>query len=123
MRSWSAVKNPPPRSQDEAAVLEELLARLGEPARQLVRVVHVQAQELVLGRALQADHLQVLVVGHGAAEELQLEARLALEVEDLLAAVRRPRMGHVLLVVLRDGLAGLRGDAEAERARPRLRTR
>jgi hypothetical protein len=106
-------------AQDEAAVLEELLARLGEPARQLVRVVHVQAQELVLRRALQADHLQVLVVGHGAAEELQLEARLAFEVEDLLAAVH-DLDGHVLLVVLAMGLAGLGRDAEAERAGPGL---
>ena len=94
MRSWSAVKK-------LASTLPRISPRylnsssrvLGKPAGQLLRVVHVEAQELVLRRALQADHLQVLVLGHRAPDELQLEARLALEVEDLLAAVAAPATG------------------------------
>ena len=46
-----------------------------------------EAHELVVRGALQRDDLQVLVVGDGAAQELHLEARLAFEVEDLLARV------------------------------------
>src|SRR6185503_7634654 len=60
---------------------EQLVARLREAAEQLVRRVHVETEELVVRRALQRDDLQVLVVGHGAADELHLRARLALEVE------------------------------------------
>ena len=66
------------------------------------------------------DHQQVLVVGDGAAQELHLEARLALEVEDPLALVAHvdQRLAHV---VLRDDLAFLRRHAELEQPRTRLR--
>ena len=109
-------------AENQAAVLEQLVARLREAADQFVRILRLVAEEphvLVVGGALQRDDLEVLVVGHGAAQELHLEARLAFEVEDALARVAdvHQRLAHV---VLRDELAVLRRDLELEEPRARL---
>ncbi len=107
-------------AEDETAVLEELVAGLGEAAHEFLGVVDLEAQVLVVGGALQHDELQLLVVGEGAAQELHLEARLAFEVEDLLAPVAHVDE-HVAGVVLGQQLARLRRHAEGEDARARLR--
>ncbi len=91
-------------AEHEAAVLEELVARLREAADQLLGVVDLEPQVLVVGRALQHDELQLLVVGDRAPQELHLEARLALEVENLLAPVAHVDE-HVARVVLGQQLA------------------
>ena len=91
----------------------------GKPPTQFVRRVDVEPQELVVGGPLQRDDLQVLVVGHGAADELHLEPRLAFEIQDLLARVADVDQ-RVARVVLRDDLARLRRDPELEHARPGL---
>ena len=102
--------------EDEPAVAEELLARAREAAGELVGVVHVQAQELVRRGALEDDHLEVLVLLDRAAEKLHLEARLALEVEDLLALAADLHQ-HLPAVVALDALA--RGGRDPERDAPR----
>ena len=107
------------RAEHHAAVLEQLVAGLGEAADQLLGVVDLEPQVLVVGGALQHDQLQLLVVGERAAQELHLEARLALEVEDLLAAIADVDQ-RVAAVVLGQQLARLRRHAEAEHPRPRL---
>ena len=109
-------------AEDQAAVLEQLFARLREPADELfgiLRLVAEQPHVFVVGRALQRDDLEVLVVRDRAAQELHLEARFALEVENLLADVAHvhERFAHV---VLRDELAVLRRHLELEESRPRL---
>ena len=65
--------------------------------------------------------VEVLVVVDRAPDELHLEARLAFVVEDLLAAVAHLDQ-RVARVVLRDLLALLRRDPEAEQPRARLRS-
>ena len=88
-------------------------------AGQVVRPVHVEPHELVLGGALQDGDLQVLVLLDRAAQELDLEAGLALEVQNLVSSIvdRDQRLADV---VLRHHLARLRRDAEREEARPLL---
>ena len=49
-------------AENQAAVREQLLARLREAAEQLIGIVDAEAQVLVVGGALQRDQLQVLVV-------------------------------------------------------------
>ena len=105
--------------EDEGAVLEQLGPRAGEAAHEVLGRFDPHPHELVLGGALQDGELQVLVVGDGAAQELDLPPRLALEVEDLLGGVL-DHDEHVLLVVLRHHLVRLGGDAEAEEPRPRV---
>ena len=107
------------RAEDETVVAEQLLALGREPALELAGLVELEAREPVLRGALEDDQLQVLVAGDRAPQELELEARLALEVEDLLDAVvdldqRAP------LVVLGHRLAALRRGAELELARAGL---
>ena len=102
--------------EDEGPVLEQLGPGAGEAADEVLGRLDPHAHELVLGGALQDGELQVLVVGDGAAQELHLPPRLALEVEDLLGGVLDDDE-HVLLVVLRHHLVRLRGDAEAEEPR------
>ena len=106
-------------AEDEAAVLKQLGAGAREAAGQIVRPVDVEPHELVLGGPLQDGDLQVLVVLDRAAEELDLETRLALEVEDLVAPIvdRDQRLADV---VLRHHLALLRRDPESEEARAGL---
>src|SRR6185436_20516511 len=104
------------RSEDERAIPEQLFARLREATLELVgilRVVAEQPHELVVRGPLQRNHLEVLVVGDRAAQELHLPSRLALEIEDLFARVAHvdQRLAHV---VLRDELARLRRDLELE---------
>ena len=70
-------------AEDEASIFEELLARFGEAARKLFGIIDVETQEFALRGALQTDDLQILVIRDGAADELELEARLAFEVQDL----------------------------------------
>ena len=72
------------------------------------------------GRALQQHELQVRVVGHRAADELDFEVRLAVEEEDLFLAVLHVDQ-HLAHVVLRDLLALLIRNAEPNRPRARLR--
>ena len=80
-----------------AAVLEQLLARRRESVLQLLGAVDAEPQVLVrrvdrgLGRALQQHDLQVVVLVGRLADELRLGPRLALEIQNLLAAVVRPR--------------------------------
>ena len=109
-------------AEDDRAIREQLFARLREAADQLVGAADVEPQVLVFGRPLQDDDLQVLVVLDGAADELHFEARLALEVEHLLAAVGDldERVAHV---VLRDLFVGLRRNLEPEQPRRRRRWR
>ena len=94
----------------------------GNPAASSIRRCRVEPEELVLGRALERDQLQVRVVLDRAADELHLEARLAFEIEDRLLAIADVDV-DVALVVLRDDFAGLRRDSEAEHAAGRLRSR
>ena len=75
-----------------------------------------EAQELVLRRALQRDELKIRVRLDRGANEPHLVARLAFDVENLLAAVAHLHE-RLLHVVLLDLLAGLRRNAEGERAR------
>ncbi len=99
--------------EHDSPVAEELLARLGKTARQLLRVVHVEPQELPFRGPLKADQLQVLVLRDRAADELELESRLPLEVEDLLAAVLD--LDELLArVILGDHLSFGDGDLETE---------
>ena len=109
-------------AEDQRAVLEQLVARLREAADQLFGAADVLPVVLVLGGAQQADDLQVLVVLHGAADELVLGPRLALDVERLLDAVHHLDE-RVAVVVLRDLLVALSRDLEAEDARTRHRRR
>ena len=106
-------------AEHQAAILEQLVARLREAADELLGVVDLEPQVLVVGGALQHHQLQLLVVGQRPAQELHLEARLALEVEDLLAPIAHVDE-HVAGVVLGQQLAGLRRHAEGEDARPGL---
>ena len=100
------------------AIGEQLLAGLREPGGELdARRVDVEPQELVLGGALERDELEVLVVLDRLPRELHLEARLPFVIEDALLAVADVDL-DVALVVLRDDLAGLRRDLQAEDARP-----
>ena len=94
----------------------KLGARLRKSAEQLVGRVDVEAQKLVLGRALQRDELEVRVRLDRGANEAHLVARLALDVEDLLAAVAHVDE-RLLRVVLLHLLARLHGNAKGERAR------
>jgi hypothetical protein len=66
--------------------------------------------------------LKVLVVAHGAADELHFPSRLAFEVENLLDAILHVHE-RIARVVLRDRLAFLRRHPEAEDARPGIRRR
>ena len=102
--------------ENEGPVPEQLGPGAGEAAHEVLGRLDPHPHELVLGGALQDRELEVLVVGDGAAQELHLPPRLALEVEDLLGGVLDHDQ-HVLLVVLRHHLVGLRGDAEAEEPR------
>src|SRR5690606_17354415 len=95
---------------------EQLLPGLRETAHQLFRAVDGEAQVLVLRSALEYDELEVLILAHGAAQKADLVARLALEVQDLLALVAHVDE-RVLRVVLEDQLTILRRDAKAEAAR------
>src|SRR4030095_12673311 len=105
-------------AENQTAVLEQLFARLREAADQFFRILRLVSEEsnvLVIRCALQGDDLEVLVVHDGAAQELHFEARLAFEIEDLLAGIAdvHQRFAHV---VLRDELAFLRRDLELEEA-------
>ena len=100
---------------DAASTLPRMIARyansssrvFGKPPTSSSALPTSSRQVLVLGRALQDDDLQVLVVLDRAADELHLEPRLAFEVEDLLAPVVHLDE-RVARVVLRDLLAVLR---------------
>src|SRR4030095_16379849 len=99
-----------------AAVRKQLIARLWKSTGELAGTVDLHAQELVLRRALQSDHVQVLVALDRAIEELHLESRLALVIEDALAGVAHLDQ-RLALVVGRHQLAGLRRHLELEQAR------
>ena len=74
------------------AVREQLLARLRKAGGELVGVVDAEAQVLVVGGALQERRRsRFLSSRDGAADEVDFEARLALEVQDLLAPILAPR--------------------------------
>jgi len=102
--------------QDDRAVLEQLFAGPGESADQILGVFDTQPHELVFRRALQRSDLQVLVVVHRPPDELELPARLALEVEDFLACILDDDQG-IPLVVLGDHFIWARGHPETEQAR------
>ena len=106
-------------AEDETAVLEQLGAGARKAAGQIVRAVDIEPHELVLGGPLQDGDLQVLVVLDRPAQELDLETRLALEVENLVAPIvdRDQRLADV---VLRHHLALLRRDPEGEEPRSGL---
>ncbi len=106
-------------AENQAAILEQLLARLREAAHHFIRRRHVAAEVFVLGGPLQQDDADVLVVLDGAQDELRFGARLALVIEHLLAPVAHFEQ-RVTRVVLRDFLAVLRRDAEAEQPRARF---
>ena len=110
-------------AEHEAAIGEQLLARLREAGGELdAGRVDVEAQVLVLGGALQRDQLEVLVVLDRLPRELHLEARLPFVIEDALLAIADVDL-HVALVVLRDDFARLRRHLQAEDARARPRSR
>jgi hypothetical protein len=110
MRSWSAEHQP--------AILEQLLARLGESREELIGRLD-EPEILVLGRSHDRDELEVRIILDRLPRELQLEARLAFVIEDALAPIADVDL-HVALVVLRDHFAGLRRHLQAEHARPGL---
>ena len=106
-------------AQDQAAILEQLLAGRREAPEQVVGIVDPDAQELVLGGPLQGDHLEVVVVSDRLPQELHFEPRLPFVMKDALAPVHH--LDHRLArVVLRDDLAVARGDLEGEHARARV---
>ena len=75
-------------AENQAAVGEQLLARLRKAREQLLGIVDVeQPHVLVVRRALQRDDREVLVLVDRAPEELHLRPRLPFVVEHLLAAV------------------------------------
>ncbi len=106
-------------SEDQPSVGEQLLPRPREASCQLIGALHVQPHELVLRRPLQGHDPNVRIIRHRAADKLHLESRLAFEIEDLLPTIRHEDQ-RFALVVLRDDLVGLRGDAEPIRPRPSL---
>ena len=69
-------------AQNQSAIGEQFVGAFGKALRQLLRIVDADPVVLVLGGAYQGYHAQVLVFRHGAAQELQLESRFPLEVED-----------------------------------------
>jgi hypothetical protein len=103
-------------AENQRPIRKQLLACLRKSALELLGVVDADAHELVVRGALQRHHLEVLVLGDRAADELHLEPRLSLEVENLLLAVPHldQRLAHV---VLRNDLVGLLLDAELEQPR------
>ena len=103
-------------AEDEASIFEELLARFGEAARKLFGIIDVETQEFALRGALQTDDLQILVIRDGAADELELEARLAFEVQDFGPFVLDIDE-LVALIILRDHLTLFGRNTEAEDAR------
>src|SRR5207244_1438840 len=103
--------------EDDAAIGEQLLARLREAVDELGRTADRLAEVLVVGRPAKENDLQVLVVDGRAADEGRLVPRMAFEVEDLLAPIA-DLDERVARVVLRHLLARLRRHAEPEHARP-----
>ena len=109
-------------AENDRPVREELLSRLGKSADDLVGAFHIEAEVLVFRRALQDGDRQILVVSHGAANELGFESRFAFHVQDPLATVPHFHQ-RVARVVLRHLLAGLRLDAHFEQPRSGVRCR
>ncbi len=109
-------------AEHDGAVGVQLLARLREPAGEVVGGVDVEPQELALGRSLQRHHLQVLVVGDGLSQELHLGPGLAVDVENPLAPIDDGDQ-RVALVVLRHLFAVEHRDPEVQHARPGVRQR
>ena len=105
--------------QNQPVVLVQLLARAREPAGEFTRPLHIEPQVFFVGRPQERDDVQVLVVRHGAAHELVLRARRALEVEDLPARVADLHE-DLTLVVAGQRLSLLRVHEEADRAGPRF---
>ena len=106
-------------AENQAAVLEQLFARLREAADQLVGRGDRLAVVLVLGRPVERHDLQILVAFDAEAQELVFESRLALVIENFLRAIV-DLDEHVARVVLRDLFTGLRRHFELERARARF---
>jgi hypothetical protein len=96
-----------------------LLSGRREAELQLRAVADLEPEELALRGALQQDELDVLVVDDRASHELHFPARLAFEVEDLLALPAHvdPRVARVVAF---HALALLGRDAKAHALRARL---
>src|SRR4030095_2516033 len=108
-------------ADDQTAIRKQLFAALREATDELLGV-GVRAKNphvLVVCGSLKRDNLEVLVVRHGAAQELHLEARLALEVEDPFLGIADVDEG-LAHIVLRDELALDRSYAEGEETGTRL---
>ena len=108
IRSWSGENEAAstlPRMM--RAIREQLVARLRESVRRARRGLPTSSRRYLSSAVRCRMHdLQVLVVFDRAPDELRLESRLALEVQDLLAAVAHldERFARV---VLRDLFVGL----------------
>jgi len=85
----------------------------GNP-RELVSVVHREAKKLVLGGSLKHHDLEIGILVYGPADELDLEAGLSLEVQDLLSLAAHVQ-DHMAGVVPLHLLTGLYRNAEADR--------
>src|SRR5690242_12008455 len=88
-------------AEDDRAIAEELSARFGKAAGQLVRGIDVEPKELVPRRPLERDDLQIRIGGNRGADEAHLVARLAFDVEDFLTSVAHVDQ-RLLRVVLFD---------------------
>ena len=100
-------------AQDDAAVLEQLLAPGRKPLETPRVLVEVHAVELV-GRLPRHRHdVQVLVLADRPPQELRLVARLALEEEDLLPPLQHFHQGGPL-VVQQQFLVRLAGNLKPE---------
>src|SRR5213075_2096489 len=97
-------------------IAEQLRTRFREARFELVRRVDAEPIELVLRGPLQGDNLQVRIRFDRGANEAHLVARLAFEIEDLLASITYVDE-RLLRVVLLDLFAGLRRNTERERPR------
>ena len=98
-------------AEDDRAIGIELAARRREAAGEFLRAIDVQPEELPVRGALQRHELEIRVRRDRGAHEAHLVARLAFDVEDLLARVPDAHE-RLLRVVLRDLLAALERNAE-----------
>ncbi len=109
-------------AEDQPVVPEQLLTGGGKPGRQIVLLIDVDRVELLVRGPLQHDEPYVVVLGDGTAQELDLEPRLALEVEDPRTCILHYHQPFEL-VVGDHGLAVTCRDPEPQPAGARLLSR
>ena len=106
-------------AQHQSPIGKQFLAGAGKAGYQFVGRVDAEPQVFAVGGALQRHHFQLGVVSDGPAQELQLEARLAFEIQNSLPPLLH-RHEQVSRVVAGHHLAVDRWHPYPEDARPRL---